>query len=93
MCQVKPQCLKPPGHNLCTPEPGRLGCVISKQKGVNGDASPVAISQKATKNLPVSFYSPTLGFKHILFQKKKKDRAKVIQRYDCPLLLKLLNFT
>ena len=27
---------KPPGHYLCTPEPGRLRCVISTPKGVNG---------------------------------------------------------
>ena len=25
---------KPPGYYLCAPEPGRLGCVISIQKGV-----------------------------------------------------------
>ena len=55
--------LKPPGHYLCTPEPGRLGCVISIQKGVNCGAYPVAFSQKVTKNLPVPFYSPTQGFK------------------------------
>ena len=57
--------LKPPGHCLCTTEPGRLGCVISIQKGVNGDAYPVAVlvSQKVTKNLPVSFNSPMPGFK------------------------------
>ena len=47
---------------LCTPEPGRPGCVISIQKFVNGDAYPVVFSQKVTKNLPVSFYSPTPGF-------------------------------
>ena len=62
--------MKPPGHYLCTHEPGRLGCVISIQKGVisiqkgmNGDAYPVAISQKVMKN--ISFYSPTQGFKEI----------------------------
>ena len=66
----KPKYLKPPGHYLCTHEPGRLGCiisiqkgVISIQKGVNGDAYPVAISQKVMKN--ISFYSPTPGFKEI----------------------------
>ena len=35
---LKPRCLKPPGHYICTPEPGRLGCVISIQNGVNCDA-------------------------------------------------------
>ena len=30
----KPQCLEPPGHYLCPPEPGRPGCVISIQKDV-----------------------------------------------------------
>ena len=44
---IKPQCWEPPGHYLCTPEPDRLGCVISIQIGVNGDAYPVAISEKA----------------------------------------------
>ena len=28
----KPRCWKPPGHYLCTPEPGRLGRVISIKK-------------------------------------------------------------
>ena len=60
---LKPRCWEPPSHYLCTPEPGKLDCVISIQKGVNGDAYSVAISQKVTKNLPVSFYSPTPGFK------------------------------
>ena len=32
---------------------------------MNGDAYPVAISPKVTKNLPVSFYSPTSGFKSL----------------------------
>ena len=60
---LKPRCWL--GHYLCIPEPGRLGCVISKQIGVNGDTYPsVAISQKVTKNLPVSFYSPTPEFNH-----------------------------
>ena len=54
--------MKPLGHYLCAPEPGRLGCVISIEKGVNGDAYPVAVIQKVRKNLPVSFYSPTPGF-------------------------------
>ena len=61
---VKPRCCKPYGHYPCTPELGRLGCVISIKIGVPGDAYPVAISQKVTKSLPVSFYSPTQGFKH-----------------------------
>ena len=30
---LKLWCLEPPGHYLCTPEPGRPGCVISIQKG------------------------------------------------------------
>ena len=62
----KLKCWKLPGHYLCTPEPaaaGRLGCVISIQKGVKSDVYPVAVSQKVTKNLPVSFYSPTPRFK------------------------------
>ena len=48
---------------LCIPEPGRPDCVIFIEIGVNGDAYPVAINPKVTKNLPVSFYSPTSGFK------------------------------
>ena len=59
---LKPQCWKPPGHYLCTPEPGRLSCIISIHKDVKSDAYPVAVSQKVTKNLPVSFYSPTPRF-------------------------------
>ena len=59
----KPRCWKQPGHYLCTPEPGILGCVISTQKGVKSDAYPVAVSQKVTKNLLFFFYSPTPGFK------------------------------
>ena len=31
---VKPRCWERPGHYLCTPEPGRPGCVISVEKGV-----------------------------------------------------------
>ena len=66
--RFKPWCVKPPGHNLCTPEPGRPDCVhvISIQRGINGDAYPVAVSQKMVKHLPVSFYSPTPWFKGIL---------------------------
>ena len=63
---LKPWCLEPPAHNLCTPEPGRPGCVISIQKGVNCDAYPFAVSQRVTKNLPVCFYSPMSGFKQLL---------------------------
>ena len=48
---IKAWCWKPPGHNLCAPEPGRPDCVISIEIGVNGDAYPVAISQKVTKLL------------------------------------------
>ena len=59
---VKARCWKPPGRYLCTPEPGRPDCVISIEICVNGDVYPVAISQKVTKNLPVSFYSPMPGF-------------------------------
>ena len=62
----KARCWKPPGHYLCIPEPGRQDCVISIGIGVNGDAYPAAVSQKVTKNLPVSFYSPMPGFKIIL---------------------------
>ena len=58
----KPRCWKPLGHYLYTPEPGRLGCVISIQKGMKSDAYTVSIYQKVTKNLPVSFYSHMLGF-------------------------------
>ena len=46
---VKTRCLELPGHYLYTPEQGRLGCVISIQKGVKGVAYPVVISQKVTK--------------------------------------------
>ena len=59
----KARCWKPPGHYLCIPEPVRPDCVIPIEIGVNGDACPVAVSQKVTKYLPVSFYSPTSGFK------------------------------
>ena len=59
----KPGCWEPPGHYLCTLESERLGCIISIQKGVNDNAYPVTVSQKVTKILPVSFYSPTPGFK------------------------------
>ena len=34
VCSFKPRCWEPPGHYLCTPEPGRPGCVISIEKGV-----------------------------------------------------------
>ena len=63
MVNVKARCWKPPGHYLRTPQPGRPDCVISIEIGVNGDAYPVAVRQKVTKNLPVSFYSPMPGFK------------------------------
>ena len=53
--RFKPRCWEPPGHYLCTPEPGRLGCVISIQKGFKSEAYPVAVSQKVMENLPVSF--------------------------------------
>ena len=62
---LKARCWKPPGRCLCITEPGRPDCVISIEIGVNGDAYPVAISPKVTKNLPVSFYSPTSGFKGV----------------------------
>ena len=67
---VKPWCWKPPGHYLCIPEPGRLGCIIPIEKGVKGDAYPVAISQKVMKNLPVAFYSPTPGLNFKRFQRR-----------------------
>ena len=69
---VKAQCWKPPGHYLCMPEPGRPDCLISIEIGVNGDAYPVAISPKVTKNLPVSFYSPTSGFKDVIMVPPKR---------------------
>ena len=62
---LKARCWKPPGHYQCIPEPGRPDCVISIEIGVNGEAYPVAISPKVTKNIPVSFYSPTSGFKFV----------------------------
>ena len=31
---LKARCWEPPGHYLCTPEPGRPGCVISIEKDV-----------------------------------------------------------
>ena len=31
---LKARCWEPPGHYLCTPEPGTPGCVISIEKGV-----------------------------------------------------------
>ena len=58
LSEFKTRCWEPPGRYLCIPEPGRPGCVISIEIGVKGDVYPVAISQKVTKNLPVSFYSP-----------------------------------
>ena len=60
---IKARCWEPPGRCLCIHETGRLDCIISKEIGVNGDAYPIAISQKVTKNLPASFYSPMPGFK------------------------------
>ena len=58
---LKPQCWEPPGHYLCTHELGRLGCVISIQKGVN--------ITSLEKRLPVvrkrSF--PLPGFKIVNF--------------------------
>ena len=73
---LKPRCLKPTGHYLYTPELGRLGCVISIQKGVNCDAYPVSFSQKVTKNLPVSFYIPTPGFNQTKYFKTLKNDAQ-----------------
>ena len=60
---LKPGVGNRPVITYATPEPGRLVCVISIEIGVNGDAYPAAVSQKVAKNLPVSFYSPTSGFK------------------------------
>ena len=31
---IKARCWEPPGHYVCTTEPGRPGCVISIEKGV-----------------------------------------------------------
>ena len=64
--QLKPGVGNRPVITYAKPEPGRLGCVISIEIGVNGVAYPVAVSQKVVKILPVSFYSPTSGFKAIL---------------------------
>ena len=61
--ELKPGVGNRPVITYATPEPGRLGCVISIEIGVNGAAYPAAVSQKVAKNLPVSFYSPTSGFK------------------------------
>ena len=63
---LKPGVWEPPGRHLCIPEPGRPGCVILIEIGVNGEVYPVAIGQKVTKILPVYFYSPTSGFNTIL---------------------------
>ena len=59
---LKPGVGNHPVITYATPEPGRLGCVISIEIGVNGAAYPAAVSQKVANNLPVSFYSPTSGF-------------------------------
>ena len=74
---VKARCLKPPGHCLYTPEPGRPDCVVSIPVGVNGDEYPVAVSQKVTKNLPVSFYSPMPGFKADMNSYKPLETAAI----------------
>ena len=34
LLQLKARCWEPPGRYLCTPEPGRPGCIISIEKGV-----------------------------------------------------------
>ena len=59
-------CLNPGWSLLMQPEPGRPDCEIYIQKGVRGDAYPVSISQKVTKNLPIFFYSPSPGFKRFV---------------------------
>ena len=46
-----------------TPEPGRLGCIISIQNGVNCDAYPVTFSQKVTKSYLSPFIVPRWGLR------------------------------
>ena len=60
---LKPGVGNRPVITYATPEPGRLGWLISIEIGVNGVAYPAAVRQKVAKNLPVSFYSPLSGFK------------------------------
>ena len=83
MCKshFKPRCLKPPGLYLCTPEPGRPGCVIFIRNGVNGDVNPVAISQKVTKNLPVSFFLSHTGVQTHSFHQSSGSSVGRAPRY------------
>ena len=54
---IKPRCWEPAGHYLCTPEPGRPGCVISIQNVVNAREE----TDKETKFS--ALYTPPPGFK------------------------------
>ena len=65
----KARCWKPPGHYLCIPEPGRPDCVISIEIVGNGDAYPVAISPKVTKNLPAYLLVPHRSLSRLMRHK------------------------
>ena len=79
---LKPGVGNRPVVTYATPEPGRLGCVISIEIGVNGAAYPAAVGQKVTKNLPVFFYSPTSGFNTLTYIMFLYHRSGQIGRND-----------
>ena len=63
---LKPQCLKPPGHYLCTPEPDkpdRLNYVISIQKVSKAMRTPSQAVRKWQKIYLSPFIVPRLGLK------------------------------
>ena len=87
--EVKARCWKRPDRYLCIPEPGRPDCAISIEIGVNGDAYPVTISPKVTKNLPVSFYSPTSGFKYKIDKSGNNNMNRIKGKLISELVLVL----
>ena len=66
---VKPRYLKPAGYYLCTPEPGRLGYVISMQKGVNTTTAEKRLMRKQRTPLYIPHYRP-LSFLQVMFEHK-----------------------
>ena len=80
----KPRCWEPPGHYLCRSEPGRLGCIISIQKGGNGDAYlvPCRNQSESDKKLLVSFYSLTLGFTEANLNMNSREIISMQQYFE-----------